>query len=59
MTQSEIARLNFSFGRGDAQRANGDVPAARAAWQQALAILDEVHDPGADEVRGKLRELDP
>jgi tetratricopeptide (TPR) repeat protein len=42
---------------GDAQHAAGDLRAAREAWQQALAILDDSSDPGASEIRAKLRSL--
>jgi hypothetical protein len=30
---------------------------ARDAWQQALAILEELHHADADEVRAKLGQL--
>ena len=42
---------------GDSQRAAGDLHAARSAWQQAMAILDDGRDPTATEVRAKLRSL--
>jgi predicted negative regulator of RcsB-dependent stress response len=41
---------------GDAYHATGDPAMARTAWQQALEILDELHDVGADEVRSRLGE---
>ena len=44
---------------GDAQRAVGSPQEARDSWRQALAILDGSHDPGASEVRAKLRSLAP
>ncbi|WP_460523203.1 AfsR/SARP family transcriptional regulator [Flindersiella endophytica] len=44
---------------GDTQCAAGDPHAARATWQHALAILEELHNPTADDVRIKLRQLDP
>ena len=43
---------------GDARRATGRLPAARQAWQQALAIYDDSHHPDADEVRAKLSSLE-
>jgi predicted negative regulator of RcsB-dependent stress response len=42
---------------GDAHRALGDRAAAREAWQQALAVLDDLHDPGAAEVESRLDGL--
>ena len=39
---------------GDAHYAAGDVAEARLAWQEALAILDELEQPDADEVRARL-----
>lgn len=39
---------------GDARSAAGDLPQARDAWQQALAIYDEIQHPSADKVRSKL-----
>jgi predicted negative regulator of RcsB-dependent stress response len=42
---------------GDAHQALGDRAAAREAWQQALAVLDELHDPGAAQVESRLDEL--
>jgi len=42
---------------GDAHHASGDVPAARDAWTQALAILDDLRHPDAEQVRTKLRQL--
>jgi tetratricopeptide (TPR) repeat protein len=42
---------------GDAQRAIGSPQEAGDSWRQALAILDGSHDPGASEVRAKLRSL--
>ncbi|HKT01871.1 MAG TPA: tetratricopeptide repeat protein, partial [Rugosimonospora sp.] len=40
---------------GDTQAAAGDRGAARESWHRALAILDELHHPDADALRGKLR----
>ena len=42
---------------GDTQRAIGNPQEARDSWRHALAILDTSHDPGAGEVRAKLRGL--
>jgi hypothetical protein len=39
---------------GDAHQAARDTAAARRAWQQALAVLDGLHHPGADRVRARL-----
>ena len=39
---------------GDARHAAGELPQARQAWQQALAIYDDIHHPDADKVRAKL-----
>ena len=42
---------------GDVHSAAGSFQAAIAVWRRALEILDELDDPGADELRGKLRQL--
>lgn len=34
--------------------AQGELAQAREAWQQALAILDDIQHPDADQVRAKL-----
>jgi DNA-binding SARP family transcriptional activator/tetratricopeptide (TPR) repeat protein len=39
---------------GDAHQAAANPDAARRAWQQALAILDDLHHPDADPVRSRL-----
>ena len=41
---------------GDAHRADGNLPAARQAWTQALAILDDMHHPDAERLRAKLHQ---
>jgi DNA-binding SARP family transcriptional activator len=41
-------------GLGNAQDAAGDQDAARHAWQQALAILDDLRHPQAEEIRARL-----
>jgi len=42
---------------GDAHYAAGDLLAARDAWQESLAIVDELRLPGADQLRAKLQAL--
>jgi DNA-binding SARP family transcriptional activator len=42
---------------GDACHADGDLPAARETWTQALAILDDLYHPDASQVRTKLARL--
>jgi hypothetical protein len=34
--------------------AAGDLPQARQAWQQALAIFEDLQHPDAEKVRAKL-----
>jgi hypothetical protein len=41
---------------GDAHHAAGEAAAATAAWHQALSILQDMGDPGADAVRAKLQD---
>ena len=41
----------------DTLLAAGDPDAARRTWEQALAILDDLHHPDAADVRAKLRQL--
>jgi DNA-binding SARP family transcriptional activator len=41
---------------GDACRDAGQPAAARDAWQQALAILDDLHHPDVVGIRAKLRD---
>ena len=48
---------NSLAGLGDALLAEGDPGAARTAWREAVAILDRLPHPLADEVRVKLRDL--
>jgi DNA-binding SARP family transcriptional activator len=43
---------------GDARFAAGSPMMARQAWQQALAVLDDLRHPDAEPVRAKLRQLD-
>jgi hypothetical protein len=43
---------------GDARFAVGYLKTARQAWQQALAILDDLRHPDAEPVRTKLQQLD-
>jgi tetratricopeptide (TPR) repeat protein/transcriptional regulator with XRE-family HTH domain len=42
---------------GDSHQAAGDLEAARDAWLEALAILDELRHHNADQVRAKLEGL--
>jgi DNA-binding SARP family transcriptional activator/tetratricopeptide (TPR) repeat protein len=44
---------------GDAYQETGNTAAAKDAWQQALAILDELHHADAAQVRAKLNSLPP
>jgi DNA-binding SARP family transcriptional activator len=44
---------------GDVRRAADEPLAARDAWQQALAILDDLQHPHADKIRAKLASMDP
>ena len=39
---------------GEARHAAGELPQARQAWQQALAIYDNIQHPSAGKVRAKL-----
>jgi tetratricopeptide (TPR) repeat protein len=39
---------------GDTRHAIGELPQARQAWQQALAIYDNIQHPDASKVRAKL-----
>jgi DNA-binding SARP family transcriptional activator/tetratricopeptide (TPR) repeat protein len=40
---------------GDAYSVAGDMPTARTYHLRALAIMEELHDPDADQVRARLR----
>lgn len=42
---------------GDAFQATGDIVAARESWEQAVAILDGQHHPGAQVIQAKLARL--
>ena len=42
---------------GDSHQAAGAPPAARDAWRRALTLLEELHHPGAEQVRIKLSSL--
>jgi tetratricopeptide (TPR) repeat protein len=42
---------------GDARRAAGQLTEARAAWEESLAVLAELHRSDAWQVRAKLGEL--
>ena len=43
---------------GDSQHAAGHRAEARAAWEEAYLILEDLGHPEAGPIRGKLRELD-
>jgi hypothetical protein len=43
---------------GNARHAAGELPQARHAWQQALAIMDDLQHPSADKVRAKLASIE-
>ena len=43
---------------GNARHAVGELPQARRAWQQALAIFDDLQHPSAGRVRAKLASLE-
>jgi len=43
---------------GDARHAAGELPQARQAWQQALAIYEDIDHPGAGKVRAKLAGME-
>jgi len=49
---------NSLAGLGDALLAEGAPSAAGAAWREAVAILDRLPHPLADEVRVRLRDLE-
>ncbi len=55
---SSFGEGNSLAGLGDALAAEGDLGAAEAAWCQAIAILDRLRHPLADEVRVRLRHLE-
>jgi hypothetical protein len=42
---------------GDAHHTAGHEDQARAVWEESLAILDDIHHPGAAQVRAKLAGL--
>ncbi len=44
---------------GDAHQAAGDQDAARRAWQQALAIIEDLHRPDAGQARARLLNPPP
>jgi len=44
---------------GDARARLGDTDAARAAWQKALSIYEEIGDASAEDVRRRLTESGP
>ncbi len=56
---SPFGQGNSLTGLGDALLAEGDRQAAGAAWREAVAILDRLPHPLADDVRARLRDLRP
>jgi DNA-binding SARP family transcriptional activator/tetratricopeptide (TPR) repeat protein len=54
---SPFGEGNSLAGLGDALLAEGDPEAAATAWRDAVAILDVMPHPLADEIRARLREL--
>jgi DNA-binding SARP family transcriptional activator/tetratricopeptide (TPR) repeat protein len=54
---SPFGEGNSLAGLGDALLAEGDRQAAGAAWREAVAILDRLPHPLADDVRARLRDL--
>jgi predicted negative regulator of RcsB-dependent stress response len=47
-------RCALSGRLGDIYSAIGNKAMAKAVWRRALAILEELHDLGAEEVRSRL-----
>jgi predicted negative regulator of RcsB-dependent stress response len=45
------------IGLGDAQLHAGDPAAARKNWEQALAILESIPHPDAEQARTRLNQL--
>jgi hypothetical protein len=43
---------------GDTRHAAGQLPQARQAWHQALAILEDIQHPQTEQVRAKLGGTD-
>jgi tetratricopeptide (TPR) repeat protein/transcriptional regulator with XRE-family HTH domain len=43
---------------GDTHHVTGNFPAARDAWLKALRIREELRHPRAEQLRGRLRDLD-
>jgi hypothetical protein len=55
----ELGRIHVMTGEHTQAHATGDLSAARDAWAEALAILEDLHHlPAALKVRAKLRNLD-
>jgi DNA-binding SARP family transcriptional activator/tetratricopeptide (TPR) repeat protein len=42
---------------GDAYRLAGDAPAARRSYVRSLEILEDLQDPGADQLRARLTQM--
>jgi hypothetical protein len=45
-------------GLGDTLHTAGRVAEAREAWRSALALFDDLGDPGSDRIRARLAEVD-
>jgi tetratricopeptide (TPR) repeat protein len=55
---SPFGEGNSLAGLGDALLGEGSVTGAEAAWREAVAILDRLPHPLADEIRARLRALE-
>ncbi len=54
-----LLRSDVLIHLGDAHHSNSEPQAAREAWQQALAIMEDLNLPGADQIRAKLQGAQP
>jgi DNA-binding SARP family transcriptional activator/Tfp pilus assembly protein PilF len=54
-----LLRSDVLIHLGDAHHSNSEPQAAREAWQQALAIMEDLNLPGADQIRAKLQQAQP
>ena len=54
-----LLRSDVLIHLGDAHHSNSEPQAAREAWQQALAIMEDLNLPGADQIRAKLQRAQP
>lgn len=51
---NQRVRAEILIHLGDSQQAAGNQQAARGAWQEALALLEELHQPDTDRVQSRL-----